>query len=49
MDPTKFFEGFKVPESTKEQCLAMDDLNGLATFNLISPGDLISYTFWREV
>jgi len=44
-DLTKFFDGFQVSELTRKQCLAMDDLNGFATFNLISPGDLISYTF----
>ena len=43
-DLAKLFEGLNVTEP-KEQCLATDDLNGLAIFNLISPGDPISYSF----
>lgn len=44
-DLVKLFEGLKVTELTRRQCLAPDDLNGLATFNLISPGDPISFAF----
>jgi hypothetical protein len=40
----KLFSGLDIDELTRRQCLAPDDLNGLATLRLISPGDPIACT-----
>jgi len=44
-DLVKLFNGLKITELTRRQCLAAADLNGFATCNLLSPGDPISFTF----